>query len=194
MSARFGSVGLNASYRRTQGQSGGDIGGHGAREAPRDEPRPGKPGRHREEQDPEEQGALAVHDLGDLAEGAGNAELARLALGIGGRLDTNDPAGEILELLQLQTGGGIGVNADRLQRVGHGAGRDVEDLGDLGVVQAEHVAQHDGGPVLGRELVERIVEDSEWEKWFSADEAKEYGIVDHVVTSAQDVSGGGGMG
>ena len=53
---------------------------------------------------------------------------------------------------------------------------------------AELIAQHTGQPV------ERIVEDSEWEKWFSADEAKEYGIVDHVVTSAQDVSGGGGMG
>jgi ATP-dependent Clp protease protease subunit len=53
---------------------------------------------------------------------------------------------------------------------------------------AELIATHTGQPV------DRIVEDSEWEKWFSADEAKEYGIVDHVVTSAQDVSGGGGMG
>jgi len=51
---------------------------------------------------------------------------------------------------------------------------------------AELIAHHTGQPV------ERIVEDSEWEKWFSADEAKDYGIVDHVVTSAQDVSGGGG--
>jgi len=51
---------------------------------------------------------------------------------------------------------------------------------------AELIAFHSGQPV------ERIIEDSEWEKWFSADEAKEYGIVDHVVTSAQDVSGGGG--
>jgi len=51
---------------------------------------------------------------------------------------------------------------------------------------AELIAHHSG------QSVERIVEDSEWEKWFSAEEAKEYGIVDHVVTSAQDVSGGGG--
>ena len=51
---------------------------------------------------------------------------------------------------------------------------------------AELIAHHTGQPV------DRIVEDSEWEKWFSAEEAKEYGIVDHVVTSAQDVSGGGG--
>ena len=51
---------------------------------------------------------------------------------------------------------------------------------------AELIAQHSG------QTVERIVEDSEWEKWFSADEAKDYGIVDHVVTSAGDVTGGGG--
>ena len=51
---------------------------------------------------------------------------------------------------------------------------------------AELIAQHSG------QTVERIVEDSEWEKWFSADEAKDYGSVDHVVTSAGDVTGGGG--
>ena len=51
---------------------------------------------------------------------------------------------------------------------------------------AELIAHHTGQPV------ERIVEDSEWEKWFSAEEAKDYGIVDHVVTSAGDVTGGGG--
>ena len=51
---------------------------------------------------------------------------------------------------------------------------------------AELIAQHSG------QTVERIVEDSEWEKWFSAQEAKDYGIVDHVVTSAADVTGGGG--
>ena len=51
---------------------------------------------------------------------------------------------------------------------------------------AELIAQHSG------QTVERIVEDSEWEKWISADEAKDYGIVDHVVTSAGDVTGGGG--
>ena len=51
---------------------------------------------------------------------------------------------------------------------------------------AELIAHHTGQPV------DTIVEDSEWEKWFSADEAKEYGIVDHVVTSAGDVTGGGG--
>ena len=51
---------------------------------------------------------------------------------------------------------------------------------------AELIAHHSGQPV------DKIVEDSEWEKWFSAEEAKDYGIVDHVVTSAAQVTGGGG--
>jgi ATP-dependent Clp protease protease subunit len=51
---------------------------------------------------------------------------------------------------------------------------------------AQLIADHTGRPV------EQIVEDSEWEKWFSAHEAQEYGIVDHVVTSAREVAGDGG--
>lgn len=51
---------------------------------------------------------------------------------------------------------------------------------------AELIAHHTG------QTVERILEDSEWEKWFSAEEAREYGIVDHVVTSASEVVGEGG--
>ena len=51
---------------------------------------------------------------------------------------------------------------------------------------AELIAHHTGQPF------DKIVEDSEWEKWFSAQEAKDYGIVDHVVTSAADVAGDGG--
>ena len=96
-----------------------------------------------------------------------------------------------------------GLDEATLGPSGHGFGADPEPLGGLGGVQslvqkqaeqmllikrqmAELIAHHSGQPV------ERIIEDSEWEKWFSADEAKDYGIVDHVVTSAQDVSGGGG--
>lgn len=43
-----------------------------------------------------------------------SVELARLVLGVGRRLHAGHPAGEILELLQLQVGGGIGVDADWL--------------------------------------------------------------------------------
>jgi ATP-dependent Clp protease, protease subunit len=43
---------------------------------------------------------------------------------------------------------------------------------------AELIAQHTG------QTIETIERDSDRDRWFSADEAKEYGFVDHVVTTA----------
>ena len=40
--------------------------------------------------------------------------------------------------------------------------------------------------------VETIERDSDRDRWFTSQEALEYGLVDHVVRSAHDVSGGGG--
>ena len=51
---------------------------------------------------------------------------------------------------------------------------------------AELIAQHTG------QTIEAITADSDRDRWFTADEAKEYGFVDHVVRSARDVSGEGG--
>jgi ATP-dependent Clp protease protease subunit len=51
---------------------------------------------------------------------------------------------------------------------------------------AELIAQHTG------QDLETIAADSDRDRWFTADEAKEYGFVDHVVRSARDVSGEGG--
>ncbi len=51
---------------------------------------------------------------------------------------------------------------------------------------AELIAQHTG------QTLETISADSDRDRWFTADEAKEYGFVDHVVRSARDVSGEGG--
>jgi ATP-dependent Clp protease protease subunit len=42
--------------------------------------------------------------------------------------------------------------------------------------------------------VETIIRDSDRDRWFTAEEAKDYGLVDHVVRSAGQVSGGGGTG
>jgi ATP-dependent Clp protease protease subunit len=42
--------------------------------------------------------------------------------------------------------------------------------------------------------VETIEQDSDRDRWFTADQALEYGLVDHVTRSARDVSGGGGTG
>lgn len=40
--------------------------------------------------------------------------------------------------------------------------------------------------------VEQIIKDSDRDRWFTADEALDYGFVDNVVTHARAVSGGGG--
>jgi len=40
--------------------------------------------------------------------------------------------------------------------------------------------------------VEQIVADADRDRWFTAAEAREYGFIDHVVTNATSVSGGGG--
>lgn len=45
---------------------------------------------------------------------------------------------------------------------------------------ARLIAEHTGQPL------ERIVEDSDRDRWFTAAEALEYGFVDHVVTSLKD--------
>ncbi|MBX5448144.1 MAG: ATP-dependent Clp protease proteolytic subunit [Acidothermus cellulolyticus] len=43
------------------------------------------------------------------------------------------------------------------------------------------ISQHTGQPI------ERIERDSDRERWFSAEEAKEYGFIDHVVRSSRQV-------
>ena len=53
---------------------------------------------------------------------------------------------------------------------------------------AELIANHSG------QSVEQIERDSDRDRWFTSQEASEYGLVDHVVRSARDVSGGGGTG
>ncbi|MDO5701700.1 MAG: ATP-dependent Clp protease proteolytic subunit [Bowdeniella nasicola] len=41
--------------------------------------------------------------------------------------------------------------------------------------------------------VEQILKDSDRDRWFTADEALEYGFIDHVVEHADAVTGSGGM-
>jgi ATP-dependent Clp protease protease subunit len=50
-------------------------------------------------------------------------------------------------------------------------------------MMAERIAQHTGQPI------ERIEADSDRDRWFTADEAKEYGIVDRVIAKAVEVHG-----
>jgi ATP-dependent Clp protease protease subunit len=51
---------------------------------------------------------------------------------------------------------------------------------------AELIAKHTGQDLAA------ISADSDRDRWFTAEEAKEYGFVDHVVRSARDASGEGG--
>ena len=50
---------------------------------------------------------------------------------------------------------------------------------------AELIAQHTG------QTVEQITEDSDRDRWFTAQAAKEYGFVDHVVSRARQAGGVG---
>jgi ATP-dependent Clp protease protease subunit len=51
---------------------------------------------------------------------------------------------------------------------------------------AELTAQQSG------QTVEQITKDADRDRWFTATEALEYGLVDHVVQTAGQVTGGGG--
>jgi ATP-dependent Clp protease protease subunit len=51
---------------------------------------------------------------------------------------------------------------------------------------ASLIAEHTG------QSLDQIEADSDRDRWFTAEEAKEYGFVDHVVNSAREVSGSGG--
>jgi ATP-dependent Clp protease, protease subunit len=51
---------------------------------------------------------------------------------------------------------------------------------------AELIAFHTG------QTEEQIADDSDRDRWFTAEESREYGFVDHVVRSAGQVSGSGG--
>jgi ATP-dependent Clp protease protease subunit len=52
-------------------------------------------------------------------------------------------------------------------------------------VLAQRIAFHTGRPL------ERIEADSDRDRWFTAEEAREYGFIDHVVTNARQVAAGG---
>jgi ATP-dependent Clp protease protease subunit len=79
------------------------------------------------------------------------------------------------EILMHQPLGGVGgsesdisIQAERLRR--------------MKKRMASLIAEHSG------QSPDQIMQDSERDRWFSATEAKEYGLVDHVITRATDAS------
>jgi len=53
---------------------------------------------------------------------------------------------------------------------------------------AEITARHSG------QSVETIIRDGDRDRWFTTEEAKEYGLIDEIITAATGVPGGGGTG
>ncbi len=53
---------------------------------------------------------------------------------------------------------------------------------------SELTAQHSG------QTVEAIIRDGDRDRWFTPEEAKEYGLIDEIITHASGVPGGGGTG
>ena len=53
---------------------------------------------------------------------------------------------------------------------------------------AELTAQHTG------QTIEQITRDADRDRWFTPEEAKEYGLIDELITNASGVPGGGGTG
>lgn len=76
--------------------------------------------------------------------------------------------------------GGIGGTASDIKIM-------AEQLLHVKRTLAEKIAFHTGQPL------EQIVRDSDRDKWFTPEEAKEYGFVDHVVRSAKEISSEGAV-
>ena len=84
-------------------------------------------------------------------------------------------------VMMHQPSGGIGGTASDIKI-------QAEQMLHIKRQMASLIAEHTG------QSVEQIEKDSDRDRWFTADEAREYGFVDHVYTSAEQTPGGGGTG
>jgi ATP-dependent Clp protease protease subunit len=82
-------------------------------------------------------------------------------------------------IMMHQPSGGIGGTASDIKIQAEQMAYTKKTLADL-------IAEHTG------QKAETIQADSDRDRWFTAEAAKEYGFVDHVVRSAIQVSGNGG--
>ncbi|CCH80102.1 ATP-dependent Clp protease proteolytic subunit [Nostocoides japonicum T1-X7] len=79
-------------------------------------------------------------------------------------------------VMMHQPSGGIGGTASDIKI-------QAEQLLHIKKQMAELIAQHTG------QSLEQIEKDSDRDRWFTAEEAKEYGFVDHVITKATQTPG-----
>ncbi len=84
-------------------------------------------------------------------------------------------------VMMHQPSGGIGGTASDIKI-------QAEQMLYIKKQMAELIAEHTG------QTIEQIEKDSDRDRWFAAEEAKEYGFVDHVYTSAGQAPGGAGTG
>jgi ATP-dependent Clp protease, protease subunit len=82
-------------------------------------------------------------------------------------------------IMMHQPSGGIGGTASDIKI-------QAEQMLHIKRQMAELIAQHTG------QQLAQIEADSDRDRWFTADQAKEYGFVDHVVENASQARGGGG--
>ncbi|MGA8115158.1 MAG: ATP-dependent Clp protease proteolytic subunit [Actinocatenispora sp.] len=124
---------------------------------------------------------MAIYDTMQLIE----SDVATYAMGLAGSM------GQILlcagtpgkrhalrhaRILMHQISGGIGGTAADIAI-------QAEQMVYMKRMTQEVIALHTG------QTVEQIVADSDRDRWFSADEAKEYGFIDHVITAITEVPG-----
>lgn len=82
-------------------------------------------------------------------------------------------------IMMHQPSGGIGGTAADIKI-------QAEQMKFIKAKMAELIAEHTG------QSMQTVTDDSDRDRWFTAEEAKDYGFVDHVVRSARDVAGEGG--
>ena len=82
-------------------------------------------------------------------------------------------------IMMHQPSGGIGGTASDIKI-------QAEQMLHIKKQMADLIAQHTGQPV------DQIEADSDRDRWFTADQAMEYGFVDHVFESASEARGGAG--
>jgi ATP-dependent Clp protease, protease subunit len=139
------------------------------------------------------------HDIALYINSRGGSVLAGLAIYDTMRLIPNDvitvamgQAGSMAQFLLCAGTAGKRFALPHAQILMHqgsaglgGTAADVEiyagQLERLGKLMSTLIAEHTGQPV------ESIVNDGQRDRWFSADEALEYGIIDHIVDQIDDV-------
>jgi ATP-dependent Clp protease protease subunit len=84
-------------------------------------------------------------------------------------------------VMMHQPSGGIGGTASDIKI-------QAEQMLHIKRQMAELIAQQTG------QSIDTIERDSDRDRWFTAEQARDYGLVDHVVRSSRDVDGGGGTG